>query len=117
MVQILRNMDQKIMAISNAAIEDLPVSADWQTSPDNDPEVALFCKQIAGIPLTLEATDLSMSRVLEDVINLLIDRSLIRFTDLPVEAQVKLMDRRNTRSNMKRLQIMDDPDTNDGEVL
>jgi hypothetical protein len=117
MVQVFRNSSGQILAVSDAADGDLPDSKEWQTRPKDDPEVVLFCKRIADSPPTLEETDMSMSRVLEDVINLLIDRSLIRFTDLPIEAQVKLMDRRNTRTAMKRLRIMDDLDTDDGEVL
>lgn len=45
----------------------------------------------------LEQSDLQMARVMEDVVNLLIDKAVIRFTDLPAAAQQKLLSRREVR--------------------
>jgi hypothetical protein len=39
--------------------------------------------------------------VLEDVIDVLITRGVIQFTDLPEAAQSKLLERRETRANLK----------------
>ena len=55
---------------------------------------------------TLASTDLSLVRVLEDLIDLLIDKDLLRFTDLPQVAQQKLLDRRTIRSEMKGLDLL-----------
>ena len=41
-----------------------------------------------------------MARVLEDLIDVLITRGLIQFTDLPEAAQEKLLERRETRANL-----------------
>lgn len=46
----------------------------------------------------LEDSDLSTIRILEDLIDTLIDRQIIRFTDLPPAAQHKLLSRKVARS-------------------
>ncbi|WP_249115757.1 hypothetical protein [Azoarcus sp. L1K30] len=51
---------------------------------------------------TLTASDLRLVRVLEDIVDLLIERDVIRFTDLPEQAQEKLMERRSLRASMRR---------------
>ncbi|MCW3150757.1 tryptophan synthase subunit beta [Stutzerimonas stutzeri] len=48
----------------------------------------------------LQASDLEMVRVLEDLISVLIDRGVIRFTDLPEAAQRKLRARQQTRARL-----------------
>ncbi len=48
----------------------------------------------------LNQTDIGMARVLEDLIDVLITRGLIQFTDLPEAAQEKLLERRETRANL-----------------
>ena len=45
----------------------------------------------------LSQTDLALARVLEDLIDTLIAKGLIQFTDLPLAAQAKLLSRRETR--------------------
>ena len=44
-----------------------------------------------------------MARITEDLIDLLISRNIINFTDFPVMAQAKLINRRALRSNMSAL--------------
>jgi hypothetical protein len=58
----------------------------------------------------LEQSDLQMARVMEDVINLLIDKSVIRFTDLPVAAQQKLLSRREVRDQVHDNFVWSDDD-------
>ncbi len=48
----------------------------------------------------LDATDQDLIRVLEDVVDLLIAKGLILFTELPVDAQQKIMRRQQMRSAM-----------------
>ena len=62
----------------------------------------------------LSESDVGLARVLEDVIDVLITRGVIQFTDLPEAAQAKLLERRETRANLSnRLQLlpMDDDNT------
>ena len=55
----------------------------------------------------LSQTDTSLVRVLEDLIDVLINRGVIQFTDLPEAAQAKLLERRETRASLdNRLQLL-----------
>ncbi|UIP87180.1 tryptophan synthase subunit beta [Pseudomonas phenolilytica] len=54
----------------------------------------------------LQASDLEMVRVLEDLIGVLIDRGVIRFTDLPEVAQRKLRARQQTRARLGGLSAL-----------
>ena len=60
--------------------------------------------------LTLERSDQAMARVLEDVINLLVEQGAIRFTDLPDAAQTKLLSRRELRGQRQGMDLLDDGD-------
>lgn len=64
----------------------------------------------------MRESDLDFVRVLEDVIGVLIDKSLIRFTDLPKEAQRKLSERHFMRDHIHSVGLWDEsPD--DGSIL
>ncbi len=54
----------------------------------------------SSAPNVLSQTDVGLARVLEDLIDVLITRGVIQFTDLPLVAQLKLMERRETRANL-----------------
>ena len=55
----------------------------------------------------LSQTDIGLARVLEDLIDVLITRGVIQFTDLPDAAQAKLLERRQTRASLThRLQLL-----------
>ncbi len=60
---------------------------------------------------SLADSDAGLARVTEDLIDILITRGLIQFTDFPPAAQAKLLQRRQTRETMaNRLKLMDDGD-------
>lgn len=62
---------------------------------------------------SLSQSDLALVRVIEDLIDTLIEKGLIQFTDLPAAAQAKLLSRRETRAALKdplRLLPADDAD-------
>jgi hypothetical protein len=67
---------------------------------ENDLELAGFLDGVGGNASALGATDLEFVRVLEDVVGLLIDKSVILFTDLPESAQEKIMRRQRLRSEL-----------------
>lgn len=48
----------------------------------------------------LEESDMRMVRVLEDLLDVLINKEVILFTDLPPAAQSKLLERRTVRSHI-----------------
>lgn len=60
----------------------------------------------------LARTDPDLARITEDLIDILIARGVIQFTDFPAEAQAKLLQRRQTRAALsRRLQLLDDEDS------
>lgn len=64
----------------------------------------------------LSESDTAIARVLEDLIDVLITRGVIQFTDLPEAAQGKLLSRRQTRATLKdSLQLL--PGDGDGGLL
>ena len=54
----------------------------------NDPDVTEF----------LSESDIDMARVLEDLVDVLIQKNIISESDLPESAQLKLLYRKNTRA-------------------
>jgi hypothetical protein len=57
----------------------------------------------------LSDSDAGLARVAEDLIDILINRGVIQFTDFPPAAQAKLLERRQTRATLsRRLQLLDD---------
>lgn len=75
--------------------------------PAEAPELAAFARGLAEQG-PLADSDLHLVRVLEDLIDLLIDKDVIRFTDLPGPAQEKLMGRRSLRHRLQGLKLIDD---------
>jgi hypothetical protein len=78
----------------------------WQALAPDHPEVVAFAGTLAGGRGSLATTDLGLARVVEDLIDLLIARDLIRFTDFPEAAQAKLMERRSLRSSLNSLNLL-----------
>lgn len=59
----------------------------------------------------LSQSDSEMARVLEDLVDVLITRGVIQFTDLPEAAQAKLLERRQNRVSLyQRLNLLPDGD-------
>jgi len=67
-------------------------------------------------PNSLSQTDIGLARVLEDLIDVLITRGVIQFTDLPEAAQAKLLERRQTRATLTH-RLAPPPDDSDSVRL
>lgn len=67
--------------------------------PSNHPDVQAFLGQSGG--RSFAEMDASLVRVIEDLIDALLRRNVLRITDLPLEAQVKLFERKHFRENMQ----------------
>lgn len=74
--------------------------------PSASPELIDFMNRMGLEQSTLQQSDMRLVRVLEDLIDLLIDRDVIRFTDLPLPAQEKLMERRSMRQSLGALDLL-----------
>lgn len=75
--------------------------------PDEDPVPPQQADQQGQRELA--DSDSGLARVTEDLIDILILRGLIQFTDFPPAAQAKLLSRRQTRATLsRRLRLLDD---------
>lgn len=74
--------------------------------PNNHPDIQGFFGGILPqigrdqASARLTETDISLIRVIEDIIDMLIDKNVITFTDLPLEAREKIMLRKSTRERL-----------------
>jgi len=101
---IKRNSDGKISAVSLTADNGF-IEAEATDSAELD----AFIGEIQPNELSaLDKSDAGMARVLEDVINLLVERGTIRFTDLPEAAQTKMLSRRELRGRYSGINLLDD---------
>lgn len=67
---------------------------------DTDPEVLGFFSQHGSVHAALAESDQAFARVTEDLIELLVRKGFIMFTELPVEVQRKLHARAGLRSRL-----------------
>ncbi|MFO1390557.1 hypothetical protein [Cellvibrio sp.] len=101
---IKRNQDGAIIAISQIAENDIS-----EFVSDDSKELHIYLQSLKPDQMSsLEQSDQAMARVLEDVINLLVDQGTIRFTDLPQAAQIKLLSRRELRGQRQGMDLLDD---------
>lgn len=109
LVHVKRDASGRIVAVSTE-----PAGEGWEAHRNDSPELELFAEALTSAQSALQASDLALARVLEDVVELLVERSVIRFTDLPAPAQTKLLDRRSTRASLQQLNLLGDAD---GDVI
>lgn len=85
--------------------------------PPSSPELQAFVYDDAHIEsMALSKSDLAFVRVLEDVINVLMEKSVISFTDLPEPAQQKLMERQSMRQRLNSVGLMSESDDDSGVI-
>ncbi|MDG1943796.1 MAG: hypothetical protein P8J17_05995 [Halioglobus sp.] len=82
------------------AISQEPGSGFDEELPNDDPAISAFLIDVGGDSSSLSATDQDLVRVVEDVVELLISKGVILFTELPADAQQKIMRRQKLRSEM-----------------
>lgn len=105
-----RDTQGRIVALTRQSLSELEAQTDgWEVVQASDAEVEAFAQDVSNQANPMRQSDIELSRVLEDLIDLLIDRGLIQFTDLPAAAQIKLMQRRLTRDQYsRRLNLLTD---------
>jgi hypothetical protein len=72
----------------------------------DDPELLNYLVESASsddAKTILNTSDFALIRVLEDLVNTLIDKNIILFTDLPLAAREKLANREKIRSHLNSL--------------
>ena len=96
MLYALRDENNNITAVSQKAI-----SPEWQPVSFEDKALKAFLDSNPEMGnKVMEAADADFIRVLEDVIDLLIEKEVIRFTELPSPVQNKLLNRRRYREEL-----------------
>lgn len=94
MVYIKRGGDGRVVAVSEEALPG------FDSVEETDAELRRF---LAGMRTrdALDQSDLEFIRVVEDVIELLIAKNIILFTELPNEAQEKMLKRQHLRRSVQ----------------
>jgi hypothetical protein len=92
MPYIGRSQDGKIVAV---AVIESEGAGEWIDPAA--PELRTFLAEVAPDSDDLSRSDQTLIRVVEDIVNTLIEKNVIRFTDLPEAAQHKLLERRSLR--------------------
>lgn len=101
MFYVTRNAQGAVCSLSEIADEhhQEAIAADH-------PDVRAFLTRNQASADTMSAfgeSDMSFIRVLDDVIDLLVEKDLLRFTELPAPAQKKLLERRSMRESLSTL--------------
>lgn len=107
-VYVRRDEDGAIVSISR-----IPLLDHDEHCPVTQADVIAFLKHITPKKVALLESDLSLVRVIEDLIDVLIRKDVLRLTDLPDSVQVKLLERRKLRGSLRSLSLLGD----DGDDL
>lgn len=92
MLYVERGKDGKITALHNAPHPDA-----FEQKPLTDEEVIAFFNGTESWRQLMVQSDLATVRILEDLIDILIRKNLIHFTELPEHAQQRLLERKHMR--------------------
>ncbi|MDJ0685854.1 MAG: tryptophan synthase subunit beta like protein [Alphaproteobacteria bacterium] len=86
-------------------VSERPSGSASEFLPADSPEVQDYLRSAGPMAVRqrLTGSDLEMARITEDLIDVLIGRNVINFTDLPIEAQKKLVARQKLRKNLSVL--------------
>lgn len=97
MLYALRDEVGAIVALSEQQLND-----QWKEVDQKDSELQLFLeKKMADGQKVMQTSDIDFIRVLEDLIDLMIAKNIISFTDFPAGAQKKLLARRGYRAQIR----------------
>lgn len=105
MPYVIRDRAGKIVQV----IEEMVTGAN-ETLPDDSAELREYYEErepgTETLRMQLVQTDLGMARLVEDLIDLLIAKHVIQFTDLPPAAGAKYLERQGKRQKLSALQSL-----------
>lgn len=104
MAYIFKNSQGTIVAAS--ASENL--GKGWVFVKDNSKDYLEFLENSLAEGAPFRESDIQLARVLEDLISMLIERNIIRFTDFPEAAQKRLNDRQSMRKKNQLPRLLDE---------
>lgn len=91
-----------------AASESENFGDGWLFVEDNSKEYLAFLEQSLAKNSSFRESDIQLARVLEDLISILIDGNVIRFTDFPAAAQKRLNERQSMRKKTQLSTLVDE---------
>lgn len=104
MAYVLKNSQGHITA---ASATEQP-GTDWVHIDASDKTYISFLEKSLAEADEFRESDIHLARVLEDLVSLLVERNIIRFTDLPEQAQKRLNQRQSMRHKSQLSGILDD---------
>jgi hypothetical protein len=104
MAYVFRSAQGSVIAAS--ATENL--GKGWEFVEDNAKEYLAFLENAFAENVPFRESDIQLARVLEDLISMLIERNVIRFTDFPEAAQKRLNDRQSMRKKTQLSKLIDE---------
>src|SRR5450830_355688 len=104
MPYVQKAADGKVVAVSQVSV----VGNGWLEVNGNDADYLIFLETSLARHNPFRESDIQLARALEDLITLLIERDLIRFTDFPEAAQKRLLERQGMRARSNKISIIDD---------
>jgi hypothetical protein len=111
MPYVMRGPDGHIEAV-RPMVDDIEAAKleGWLPVEDKNPEYIAFLEKELLLQDPFRESDIHLARVLEDLISLLTDKQIIRFTDFPAAAQKRLLERQQMRKKSNILDIIDSGD-------
>lgn len=103
MPYVVRDGNGEIRAVFDTAVEGA------EEIPADDPDLREFVnKNTEGVNMADEwvQSDLSLARVVEDVVDILVEKGVFMFNELPKGAQEKLNQRRGRRREMDLMESL-----------
>lgn len=95
MLYVERGEDGKIVALHNASSP-----AAQEEKPMLDEEVIAFFESSNSWKQLMAISDLETVRILEDLIDILVRKNIIHFTELPEHAQKRILNRKHLREKI-----------------
>jgi len=104
MAYIFKNAQGSVVAAS--ATDNL--GKGWEFVEDNAKGYLEFLECALAENIPFRESDIQLARVLEDLISMLIERNVIRFTDFHEAAQKRLNDRQSMRKKTQLSRLVDE---------
>lgn len=100
MPYVTRNEQGAITSVS-----EYQTAFESEQLPYGHPEVRAYMEENppGDVHGALNKSDTEMARIIEDLIDVLVSKNIINFTDLPLPAQRKLVGRQKLRHNLSAL--------------
>ena len=98
MPYVVRNQEGQILALVRDAHSD---NAEYLDANHQDVIEFLAMDHESGAEQALTKSDNDLARVIEDLVQLLVDKNNIMFTELPTAVQLKLLNREKLRNSLR----------------